>query len=583
MKNRLIILLLLLGGVQSCSLDEKMVSSSRPEAYYQTEAQCIAALNGCYNPLRSIYCSVNYFQVCEVQTDLMYNGRRGQYNAILQVSPSQPQFGATMWQQGYLGVMRANAAYAGISRSPLTEKQKEPLLAEAVVLRALFYYILTSNFGNVPYYTEEVTSENNQQIARLPRMSAHDTRNALIEELREWIVEKKALDFAPTNSGTNKQQYRCGAAVGLYLAGKMCLWEERWTDAIEMFGYLEDIYGNGAGLPDGALTGYPLSDIPFNKRHTPEVILEISNISVDYGLQLYGSVATYTTPIRADSVIEEDVNDAEDAETMADPDNDLYDGIGIPELGKYARTHVPIRPTRKIFRKLMPYNSPDRRRSHYEITATRAKTGPGEVVEMTDGGGYLAWGWAGYDPEDDRSVAEPMFRLFNAVTTPGYRPYLGNKFWCFGMTGANDNNSYKAFRFAGAILGLSEAWYRKGDYNKACAYLSAVKERAGLDLVQPTDFATPLDLLEEIQNEYARELFGEFCRKHDLVRWGIWYDSVMEYNVRASYNGGLDGGENNTRLGANIKPCHEYYPIPDAQITYSGGALDNDEYNKYGL
>ena len=57
MKHRLIILLLLLGGVPSCSLDEKMVSSSRPEEYYKTEVQCIAALNGCYNPLRSIYCS----------------------------------------------------------------------------------------------------------------------------------------------------------------------------------------------------------------------------------------------------------------------------------------------------------------------------------------------------------------------------------------------------------------------------------------------------------------------------------------------------------------------------------------------
>ena len=146
-----------------------------------------------------------------------------------------------------------------------------------------------------------------------------------------------------------------------------------------------------------------------------------------------------------------------------------------------------------------------------------------------------------------------------------------------------ENIEKEVFRFAGVILGLAEAWCQKDDLDKACAYLNAVKSRAGIALVTPADFSTKRDLMEEIQNEYGRELLGEFQRKHDLVRWGIWYDSVMEYNVRPSYNDNLDGGENNTRLGSNIKPCHEYYPIPDEQITYSGGALDNKEYNKYGL
>ena len=582
MKNTPILLLsaVLLAG--ACSLDEKMVSSSSPGDYYKNEAQCIAGLNACYQPLRAIYTSKNYFQVCEVQTDLMFSKRRDQYNAICQITPANSQFGADMWQNGYLGVMRSNAVYAGVLRSPLSEAEKVPLLAEAVVLRAMFYYILTSNFGNVPYYTEEVTNENNMRISRLPRMSAHDTRNALIDELREWIVEKKALGWARTNDDTNKQQYRCGAALGLYLAGKMCLWEERWTDAVEFFGYLEDIYGNGAGHPDGCLQQYSLSDIPFSKRHAPEVILEIDNIAEDYGLQLSGTVASYTMPIRADSAGAA-AEDEEDPEEMAEADNDIYDGVGIPALGKYARTAVPIRPTRKVWKKLMTYDSPDKRRSSYEVTATRAQTAPGPIVEIPDGGGYLAWGWPGYDPEDDRSTVEPQFRLFNQVVTRTYRPYLGNKFWCFGMKSTLDANSYKAFRFAGAVLGLSEAWCRKGDLEKACAYLNAVKERAGIASVAPSDFPTPEDLMEEIRNEYGRELLGEFQRKHDLVRWGVWYEYVMEYNVRAPYNDNVDGGENNTVLAQYLKPCHRYYPIPDEQITYSGGMLDNDEYNKYGL
>ena len=137
-----------------------------------------------------------------------------------------------------------------------------------------------------------------------------------------------------------------------------------------------------------------------------------------------------------------------------------------------------------------------------------------------------------------------------------------------------DSNSYKVFRYAGAILGLAEAWFMRENDEKACHYLNMVKKRAGIPTVTPGNFSVHEDLLHEIQDEYARELFGEFQRKHDLVRWGIWYDMVWKYNVEA---------ENNTRLRANMKPCHEYYPIPDDQIINSHGALDNKEYNKYGL
>lgn len=566
----------------SCSLKEEMHSYATPETYYQNEVQCLAGLNACYQPLRSIYTSKDYFQVTEVQTDIIFSKRKDQYNAILQVTPASPQFGSSMWKNMYLGVMRSNAVYAGIQRSPINAEVKKPLFAEAVVLRAMFYYMLTANFGNVPFYEEEVTSANNLAISKLPRMSAVETRDSLIKELRHWIIEEKALDMLPTNSAVNTQQYRAGAALGLYLAGKMCLWNERWTDAIEYFGYLEDIYGNGAGNPEGALDKYPLSDIPFSKRHTPEVILEVSNIAEDYGLKLYGNIASFTTPIRADSATEGE--EGEDPETSEVLPNDIYAGIRIPELGQFARTHVPLRPCRRFFKKLMTWNSSDCRRTQYEITATKPETNPGEIIPIEDSGGYLAWGWPSYAKDDDKEEGARLYRLFSDVGGRTYRPYLGNKFWCFGMQNTQDVNSYKAFRFAGAILGLAEAWFQKGDKQKACDYLNAVKSRAGIPIVSPADFSSDEALLMEIQDEYARELFGEFQRKHDLVRWGIWYEMVMAYNVAPPYGDDKEnGGEDNTLLGANIKPCHEYYPIPDEQITYSGGALDNKEYNKYGL
>lgn len=551
--KRYIALFILYLSVTACSLDERVISYPMPQTYYQTPEQCLTGLNACYGNLRNIYNNKEYWVVCEAQSDILYVNRADQRNAILAVSPSAPQFGSTMWTYCYQGVSRTNAVSAAIERSPMTPEQKAPLMAEAVVLRAFFYYILTSNFGDVPFYTEEVTSATNDRIAHLPRMSAIETRDRLIEELRYWILDRQALDMLPTNAAANRQQYRAGAALGLMLGGKMCLWNERWSDAVDFFGALEDIYGS--------LNQYHISDISFGHRLSPESIFELSNIAVDYGLQVSGALASICTPYRKVSSSEGEVDPDEEEEQA---DGDIYDGIGIPELGSNMRTQTPLRPTQHFYKDLMPAKSTDKRRASYDVN--------GNPIE--DGGGFLAWGWPGYYPGDNREVVEPSYRFFNSTKSATGRPYLGDKFWCFGMQYNLDSNSYKLFRYAGAILGLAEAWFQKGDDVKACNYLNMVRSRAGLEIVNPGSFTSRTELFHEIQNEYARELFGEWQRKHDLVRWGVWYDYVMEHNVNK---------ENNTRLRNNIKPCHEYYPIPDDQVVLSGGNLDNKEYNKYGL
>ena len=241
----------LLAVAGSCSyLDEDVKASSQKKSYYQTAEQIVSGLNGCYIPLRSILTNPNYFVMTEGQTDIIYSPSTGANATMEGVSPRNPQMGKTMWNNGYAGVMRCNAIIAAIDRSTLSDSKKAPLYAEAEILRSFYYYILTSGMGDVPYYTEEVTDENNARITHLGRMPASDTRNACIDALYDWLVVKRALPFAPTYSASNPDQYRAGAAVGLMLAGKMCLWEERWSDAIEIFGYLEDIYGNGAGHPE---------------------------------------------------------------------------------------------------------------------------------------------------------------------------------------------------------------------------------------------------------------------------------------------------------------------------------------------
>jgi len=107
-------------------------------------------------------------------------------------------------------------------------------------------------------------------------------------------------------------------------------------------------------------------------------------------------------------------------------------------------------------------------------------------------------------------------------------------------------------------------WLRNAD--ESIRYLNMVKQRAGLD---DYTFKNWDALFDEIQKERGRELLGEYQRKYDLVRWGIWYQQTLDYNDYATVKN-------------NILPCHKYYPIPDLEVAKSGGALDNKDYDKYG-
>ena len=157
----------------------------------------------------------------------------------------------------------------------VSEDDRSKLLAEGVILRAMYYYLLTSVFGDVPFYTIDVnTEELLNQTARLPRMSAVETRNYLIEELMEVVPD---LDQVRSSEIADN---RMGAAVGWMLAAKMAMWNKQWDTALEALGELEKIYGT--------LDQYPLSDIPFRMKNTPESILEIQH-SYNTGGLIYTS------------------------------------------------------------------------------------------------------------------------------------------------------------------------------------------------------------------------------------------------------------------------------------------------------
>lgn len=326
MMKRLLAIVLSVVFFSGCSIEEQPTSFVNGENFYQTEAQIISGLNSTYIPLRTIY-TYTYLIATEGVTDLM-SINSGTLDAQLDISPSQPRFGQTMWTQGYRGVMYCNSIIEAIKRSPISEEAKKPLLAEGIVMRAYYYWFLTSTFGDVPFYTEDVANvEVLDRVSALGRMSAVDTRNYLIKELEEHVPN---LPQIRTNDEPGN---RSGAAMGWMLLGKLAQWNKKWDVAKDAMDKLVGIYGS--------FEQYPLSDLPLKNKNIKESIFEVQFSYSETGLQVVTSSAAITMPTRSSG--------------------NIYDGVSIPELGSTATTWTALRPTAYYTQTLMQRTSSDAR------------------------------------------------------------------------------------------------------------------------------------------------------------------------------------------------------------------------------
>jgi tetratricopeptide (TPR) repeat protein len=256
----------------------------------------------------------------------------------------------------------------------------------------------------------------------------------------------------------------------------------------------------------GDLSQYSVNDIMYRNKNTAESIFEIQHAYEKGGITYASNCASACMPYPRSA------------------DTHTYDGVDIPELGSEATAWSPLRPTSYMKNSVMPSSVQDDRRT----------------INMAS------------------SYGEHKFS-----TT-----WMGPKFWCPGQYKTQDSNNYKIFRYADAVLMMSECCCELGRYTESIEYLNKVRSRANLAL--HGEFKNIAKLRDEIRKERARELFGEFQRKFDLVRWGIWYSFTAQYNTYSDVQN-------------NIRPCHEYYPIPDQQVIASKHNLTNDEYKKYGL
>jgi hypothetical protein len=571
----------LLLSATSCNknfLDETPQSVLTP-AFLQTPQGVEAGVTGVYSGLRQIYGNDSGFFTTEAGTDLFTTGISASSglsdydnNALTPVNDGSHSFIWTVCYQqinNANGVLKYGPAATGIAPARLTQ-----LLAEAKLLRAQYYFILTQDFGDVPLMLNFVDAPT-KDIVRAPMADVYAN---IIKDLTEALA---TIADKPAQPG------RVTRATALHLLAKVYL-------------------TRATAIPAGAAADYALA---------AQYAKELIDTQTRYGVGLEADPATVFA--------EGNENGKEvllNAQFSGDATFNRIDGFTFggenvagfnfrsryDKLPNMARDIANGRPFARHVPTYFLENS-------YVLTdASGNQLESGAALRSTDTR-YSKWfttvyrvNSPGANAGSTRAVTGdtavwypgrqlPAARLAQiAARTPApfvviqpnqytteYFPTL-NKFDSRNRTSVNGFSTRPniVYRLAETYLVAAEAYFFLNDKDKARDYINVVRRRAAA-----TGKATQMEVtsaqvtLNFILDERARELCGEFTRWYDLKRTNQLLTRVRNtaYSpalvTRAAGTGFTAGGNYGSNAAINIRDFHVLRPIPQTEIDRTSGKI----------
>jgi hypothetical protein len=609
MKRKLLCgaVLVLVAGANCVSLDENLVTGIS-SAYYSTPDGLNSALIASYAQLRGFYGREQLLSINQVGTDTWEaadqsasnNQNFDHYNGTLNSSAAEL---SNTWNPAYQMINSLNAALdRGPKATGVPEATKNVLLGEAHFLRALEYFTLTRQFGDVTLNLHE----NQGVVATAVRDPQADVYKAIVADL------DTAVNFLPV---TQNDYGRATKGAALALRSQVYLTR----------GYLQPKLG-GTAAADFASSLADAKAVIASGAYSLEPVFAdlwcVARPAVDPGRGGYCENSGYNNNHK------EFIFTVQFRAALADNDADneynylhlvylsQYDaaaaGAGIARDIPNGRPFRRLKPTSqglKVFQFNHYFGSPavpalsDLLDTRYEgsyqsvwLATAAGGTNAGTTCPNCTSGGVIAVGdttifYPNYPVSDafrmskkyrtrtlcpaaqaDASVACPNADV--SSTNDGYYhwdwyPSL-KKFQDNNRATISDQNGGKVqvvIRLAEIYLVAAEADIQLGNTAEATTMINVVRERAAAPAYKgganniteaqlvgfPNITAGTKPGLDFLMEERERELAGEFTRWYDMTRPGAQFfvDHVSKYNKRAA---------------PNVKLTHVLRPIPQSQI-----------------
>ncbi|MCL4639916.1 MULTISPECIES: RagB/SusD family nutrient uptake outer membrane protein [Olivibacter] len=211
---------MLIGGCEK-ALDEDAKTFIAPDKFFTNGEQCTQAVNGVYGSLNTIYGSPEFWRIVDLGTDLSYTEDANNLIPHEYTFTSGNTGTGGIWSAAYTAIKNANMVVNRVSQAPIDEQLKGRLVGEAKFLRALYYFILSNFWGDVPLWTDELNVDAVSQLARTPLV---EVRAQIVKDLSE------AAETLPLSYGTSDVG-RATKGAALTLLAKVYLYNKEWTNA----------------------------------------------------------------------------------------------------------------------------------------------------------------------------------------------------------------------------------------------------------------------------------------------------------------------------------------------------------------
>jgi len=237
MKKNIIIFtcMLLLFSINSCDTDNLELTdpnsvSTALADFPKNESEFLAGINAAYSPLQAqgLYARWMHYVLDNMGLDNEANsGIAAELNQFYEfnISPDNSNV-FVYWKNCYNGIFRTNILLDSIDNinniETLSADQKNAHIGELRFLRAFYYFLLTSRFGDIPLYTS-----GDNGIDGFPKSSRDDVYQLIISDLNEASNLLMTKDAAEPGRATK------GAANSLL--GKVHLFRADYSAAKAAF------------------------------------------------------------------------------------------------------------------------------------------------------------------------------------------------------------------------------------------------------------------------------------------------------------------------------------------------------------
>lgn len=493
-----------------------------PQNYFTKEQDAVLALNAAFDEMSRQWWYAGYWQARMVEScDDVYSTLTGLFPANHKAIATDASF-ANTWQVLYEAIERCNVLLANIDKVDMDSTKKGYIKGEALFLRAYCFFFLVDQWGPIPLKLKPTADANDIKIPRTPIADVYAQILKDMTEAEALVPTTVMAEYGGAGYPAKTTVQGILARVCLTMAGEPLNDKSKFEDAKKWAQKVVDSKEHSLN-PDYTDIFKKMVSNQYDKR---ESMWEVDMIDVP-GKVEHGYLG-------------------------------YLNGISCP-LADSGNSVGQVRCTRLLYNL---YDSRDLRRDWNIAPYYFSKSG--STVKRS----YLS--------------STSLYERFPGKFRLEYSPFPR-------VTGRSPVN-FPLLRYSDVLLMLAEADNEVNNGPTALAYscINQVRARAhGKLLPGATDPAeadlTPgldqISFRQAIQDERCREFPSEGLRKHDLMRWGIFFSTMQKMKEDVT-NTALPAVNSTLKqiiinIADNATPKWALWPIPASELSLNDGTTQN--------